>query len=63
MHCELQPASADLAQAQLEAVAQWVNHRVKTLVGISTRVQVKAPGAIKRTEVGKAKRVFDRRPK
>ncbi|MFM7973218.1 MAG: phenylacetate--CoA ligase PaaK [Betaproteobacteria bacterium] len=63
VHTELQPHHGGLSAAQLEDVSRWVNHRIKTLVGISTRVLVLAPGSLKRTEVGKAKRVFDRRPK
>ncbi len=37
-----------------------LQHRIKTLVGVSTRVEVSAPYAIERT-LGKAKRVVDRR--
>jgi phenylacetate-CoA ligase len=63
VHTELQPHHADVSGAQLEDLSRWVNHRIKTLVGISTQVRVLPPGSLKRTEVGKAKRVFDRRPK
>ena len=63
VHTELQPQHGGVSGAQLDEISRWVNHRIKTLVGISTRVVVLAPGSIKRIEVGKAKRVFDRRPK
>lgn len=63
VHTELQPHHAGVSGAQLDDISRWVNHRIKTLVGISTRVRVLPPGSLKRTEVGKAKRVFDRRPK
>lgn len=60
---ELQPQHGGLSDTHLEGVSRWVNHRIKTLVGISTQVRVLPPGSLKRTEVGKAKRTFDRRPK
>ncbi|MFM2185465.1 MAG: hypothetical protein RIR43_37 [Pseudomonadota bacterium] len=63
VHTELQPQHSSVSAAQIDDIARWVNQRIKTLVGISTRVQVLAPGSIKRIEVGKARRVFDRRPK
>lgn len=63
VHTELQPHHAGVSGAQLDDISRWVNHRIKTLVGISTRVSVLPPGSLKRTEVGKAKRVFDGRPK
>jgi len=63
VHCELQPdAQALTSQAQQE-IASWVTQRVKTLVGISTRVSVLAPDSIERTLTGKARRVIDKRPK
>jgi len=61
VHTELQSHHAGLSASELEDIARWVNHRVKTLVGISTRVVVLAPGSIRRIDVGKARRVFDRR--
>jgi phenylacetate-CoA ligase len=45
-----------------EAVARDVAHHIKSLIGISTDVLVKAPGAIPRSQ-GKAVRVRDLRPK
>jgi phenylacetate-CoA ligase len=59
VRCELQPGGDGDAQA----IAMWVQHRIKTLVGISTHVSVLAPDSIERTLTGKARRVIDRRPK
>ena len=63
VHCEVQPEHAQASEAQREQVAQWVAHRIKTLVGISTRVVVLPPDSIERTLTGKARRVFDHRPR
>ncbi|MDD0838463.1 phenylacetate--CoA ligase [Curvibacter sp. HBC61] len=60
---ELQPAAADLSEAQVQEIAGWLQHRIKTLVGISTRVQVLRPDSIERTLTGKARRVIDSRPR
>jgi phenylacetate-CoA ligase len=57
--CEMQPD----AQGDAKEIASWVTHRVKTLVGISTKVSVLAPDSIERTLTGKARRVIDKRPK
>jgi phenylacetate-CoA ligase len=62
VHCELRPHS-DTSDRQRQEIAGWVQHRVKTLVGISTKVRVLDPDAIERTQTGKARRVFDTRPK
>lgn len=61
VRCELQPAA--VASARVDEVSSWLQHRIKTLVGISTRVSVLAPDSIERTLVGKARRVVDRRPR
>ncbi len=52
-------AGADLSTCRAEA-APFVAHQVKTMVGISVRVQVCEPGSIERS-AGKAQRVIDRR--
>ena len=49
------------AQANRDEIASALRHRIKTLIGISTKVDVGAPESIERTLVGKAKRVVDRR--
>ncbi|MDE2120845.1 MAG: phenylacetate--CoA ligase [Betaproteobacteria bacterium] len=61
IHCEVQPEHAQATEAQREQVAQWVAHRIKTLVGLSTRVVVLPPDSLERTLTGKARRVFDHR--
>jgi phenylacetate-CoA ligase len=58
VRCELLP---DHAQADRPALAKHLQHRIKTLIGVSTEVDVGLPGAIERTLVGKAKRVVDQR--
>lgn len=59
VRCEVLPGvSADARQ--LGAALQ---ERIKTLIGVSTRVQVGAPDSIERTLVGKARRVIDKRSK
>jgi phenylacetate-CoA ligase len=63
VHCELQPALRGLAGDERGQIAQWVQHRIKTLVGISTTVCVLDPDGIERTQTGKARRVFDTRPR
>ena len=60
VHCELVPAHA---QADCEAIARELAHRIKALHGVSTRVEVGLPDTIERTLVGKARRVIDRRPR
>jgi phenylacetate-CoA ligase len=49
--------------ADAAAIARQLQHRIKTLIGVSTRVHVGAPDSIERTLVGKARRVIDKRPK
>jgi phenylacetate-CoA ligase len=61
LRCELQPGAGD--DDASGDVAQWVHHRIKTLVGISTRVSVLPTHTIERTMTGKARRVIDTRPR
>jgi phenylacetate-CoA ligase len=63
LHCEVQAGAGDLGDAEREQIAQWVQQRVKTMIGISTTVLVKRPDSIERTLTGKARRVVDERPK
>jgi phenylacetate-CoA ligase len=58
--CELAPGHEAADRA---TVAGALQHRIKTLIGISTTVSVGAPESIERTLVGKARRVIDKRPK
>ncbi|UVW28285.1 phenylacetate--CoA ligase PaaK [Massilia sp. H6] len=52
-----------LAPGDVELLCRELEHRIKTHVGVSTRVSLKPPGAIERTLTGKARRVLDQRPK
>jgi phenylacetate-CoA ligase len=45
------------------ALARELEHRIKTNVGVSTKVTLVAPNGIERTLTGKARRVIDQRPK
>ncbi len=49
-------------QAPAGAVAKDLKHHIKSYIGISTAVNVVAPGTIERS-LGKAKRVVDKRPR
>jgi phenylacetate-CoA ligase len=48
--------------AGLTLQAERLVSRIKDTIGITTRVVIQAPGTLGRSE-GKAKRVFDKRPK
>ncbi|MEQ9465015.1 MAG: phenylacetate--CoA ligase PaaK [Haliea sp.] len=57
VHVEMaSPASA----SEMQRAAQALQHRIKSMIGISTAVKPHAPGVIPRSE-GKARRVFDKR--
>lgn len=60
VRCEL---STTASGVDPQAVSKALQHRIKTLVGVSTRVTVGAPDSIERTLVGKARRVVDKRPR
>ncbi|UDF34748.1 UNVERIFIED_ORG: phenylacetate--CoA ligase [Shinella sp. XGS7] len=61
VHCELQAAA--VGSADTAAIAKSLQHRIKTLIGVSTKVIIGQPDSIERTLVGKARRVVDKRPK
>jgi phenylacetate-CoA ligase len=61
VHCEVQAAAGELGEEERGQIAQWVQQRVKTLVGISTTVRVNKPDSLERTLTGKARRVIDER--
>lgn len=64
VQCELQPQAVSATDdAERREITQWLQQRIKTLVGISTQVEVLAPDSIERTLTGKAKRVVDSRPR
>ena len=58
--CEVTPEHRN---ADRDAIARELQHRIKTLIGVSTKVDVGLPDTIERTLVGKARRVIDKRPK
>jgi len=60
---ELQPAEAAMPACEVADISRWLQQRIKTMVGISTRVSVLPPGSIERTQTGKSRRVIDKRPK
>jgi phenylacetate-CoA ligase len=60
VRCELQPEHGN---ADRGAIGRELQHRIKTLIGVSTTVDVGLPDSIERTLVGKARRVVDQRPK
>jgi phenylacetate-CoA ligase len=63
VRCELQPAiSGRISADERSALARSVQQRIKTLVGVSTEVQVMDFGALPRTQTGKDRRVWDERP-
>ena len=60
VRCELSPEHRHAAPGPIAADLQ---QRIKTLIGVSTRVDVGLPDSIERTLVGKARRVVDKRPR
>ncbi|HMM83836.1 phenylacetate--CoA ligase PaaK [Azohydromonas sp.] len=49
--------------AERDAIGRELQHRIKTLIGVTATVSVGAPDSIERTLVGKARRVIDKRPR
>jgi phenylacetate-CoA ligase len=63
VRCELnQEAARTLDDSEILALSKDLQHHIKTMVGVSTKIDVMDPGTIPRTLVGKAKRVIDNRP-
>jgi len=60
VRCEVLP---EHAAANRDEIGKQLQHRIKTLIGVSTRVSVGMPDSIERTLVGKARRVIDKRPR
>ena len=56
---ELQPGAG---ASDVGEISRWLQQRIKTLVGISTSVNVLPPNSVERT-LGKARRVVDKRAK
>ena len=62
--CEVtRELSFGLSDADRSSISKELQHRIKTNVGVSTRVNVMLFETLPRTDVGKARRVFDHRPK
>ncbi|RQP05774.1 MAG: phenylacetate--CoA ligase, partial [Paracoccus sp. BP8] len=60
VHVECTPEMTD--EAARAHSAKELAHHIKSVVGVSTRIEVRDPNALARSE-GKAKRVLDNRPK
>ena len=60
VHVEAAAAATD--ETSRQAAAKELAHHIKSVVGVSTRIDVTTPGAVERSQ-GKAKRVVDNRPK
>jgi phenylacetate-CoA ligase len=64
IRCELQPTvSGRLSEVELKQIAKELQHHIKTIIGISTQVHIFEANALPRTLTGKARRVYDERPK
>ena len=55
--------TATISASETDGLARELEHRIKTHVGVSTRVRLVAAAGIERTLTGKARRVVDQRPK
>ena len=64
VRCEVQrDLSGRMSPDELSAIGKELQHHIKTHVGVSTHIEVLPVDSIPRTEVGKARRVIDQRPK
>ena len=64
VRCELQREfSSSLSADDVAVISKDLQHHIKTIVGISTRVTVLGFETIPRTLTGKARRLIDERPK
>jgi phenylacetate-CoA ligase len=64
VRCELQREfSGHLSPMEIQAIAREMQHHIKTIAGISTKVTVMDFESIPRTLTGKARRVIDERPR
>lgn len=63
VRCELQREfSGRLSPNEIQAISKELQHHIKTIAGISTKVTVMDHESIPRTLTGKARRVIDERP-
>ncbi len=64
VQCELQrDLTGRIDATERQAIARELQHHIKTIIGISTKVSVLDADSIPRTQTGKARRVVDNRPK
>ncbi len=64
VRCEVQrDLAAGMGAELIASITKDLQHRIKTVVGVSTRITVMPFEGIPRTLTGKAKRVIDERPK
>ena len=64
VRCEVQrELSGKLGRGSMEEIARALQQHIKTIIGISTKVNVMDFESIPRTQTGKARRVLDQRPK
>ena len=64
VRCEVQrELSGKLGRGSIEEIARALQQHIKTIIGISTKVNVMDFESIPRTQTGKARRVVDQRPK
>ena len=63
VRCELQRDAADLPDADIRDIVKQLQHHIKTLIGVSTKITVMQPDGIPRTLTGKAVRILDQRSK
>lgn len=64
VRCELQREfSGRMSPSEIQTISKEMQHHIKTIAGISTRVTVMEYESIPRTLTGKARRVIDERPK
>jgi phenylacetate-CoA ligase len=64
VRCELQrDFSGKFSTEEVQVISKEMQHHIKTIAGISTKVTVLEHEAIPRTLTGKARRVIDERPK
>ena len=62
--CEVsRELSLVLSEADQANISKELQHRIKTNVGVSSRINVMLFDTLPRTQTGKARRVFDQRPK
>ncbi len=63
VQCELQrDLTGRIDPAERQQIAKELQHHIKTIIGISTKVTVMDADSIPRTQTGKARRVVDNRP-